>query len=173
MTDENDNLILGALEVCDLPELQISDLHVRVDTGAKTSSLHVDNIEAKRVKGIKQVSFDIHPDIHNVSRVVRRSSKVKEVRLIKSSNAAKEKRYVIETLISMGGRTWPIEVTLTDRSGMSYLMLLGRQAMMHGVLVDPSREYLLNAELTSVSDTKPDTESDIEADTESEIETDS
>lgn len=148
MTDENDNLILGALEVCDLPELQISDLHVRVDTGAKTSSLHVDNIEAKRIKGIKWVSFDIHSDIHNVSHVVRRSSKVKEVRLIKSSNAAKEKRYVIETLITMGGRTWPIEVTLTDRSNMSYLMLLGRQAMMDRVLVDPAKEYLLGTGLS-------------------------
>lgn len=143
MTDDKQNLILGALEVCDLPELQITDLHIRVDTGAKTSSLHVDNIDAKRIKGVKWVSFDIHPDIHNVARVVRRSSKVKEVRLIKSSNAAKEKRYVIETLITLGGRTWPIEVTLTDRSNMSYLMLLGRQAMMHRVLVDPSQEYLL------------------------------
>lgn len=141
MTDDNDKLILGALEVCELPELQISDLHMRVDTGAKTSSLHVDNVEAKRLKGVKWVSFDIHPDIHNVERVERRSSKVKERRLIKSSNAAKEKRYVIETLITVGGRTWPIEVTLTDRSSMSYLMLLGRQAM-DRILVDPAQEYM-------------------------------
>jgi hypothetical protein len=74
--------------------------------------------------------------------VERRSSKLKEVRSIKSSNAAKEQRYVIETQITMGNRTWPIEVTLTDRSSMSYLMLLGRQAMKHNVLVDPSKEYL-------------------------------
>jgi hypothetical protein len=166
MTEDNDKLILGALEVCELPELQISDLHIRVDTGAKTSSLHVDNIEAKRIKGIKWVSFDIHPDIHNVSRVLRRSSKVKEVRLIKSSNAAKEKRYVIETMITIGGRSWPIEVTLTDRSNMSYLMLLGRQAMMDRVLVNPSREYLLQADLTCVSDMKTasDADTDNEAD---------
>jgi hypothetical protein len=164
MTEDNDKLILGALEVCHLPELQISDLHIRVDTGAKTSSLHVDNIEAKRIKGIKWVSFDIHPDIHNVSRVLRRSSKVKEVRLIKSSNAAKEKRYVIETMITIGGRSWPIEVTLTDRSNMSYLMLLGRQAMMDRVLVDPSREFLLSPELTSVSDSKAESDSDSEMD---------
>lgn len=162
MTDDNHNLILGALEVCELPELQISDLHIRVDTGAKTSSLHVDNIEAKRIKGVKWVSFDIHPDKHNVSRVVRRSSKVKEIRMIKSSNAAKEKRYVIETLITLGGRSWPIEVTLTDRSNMSYLMLLGRQAMMNNVLVNPSREYLLTPELTSVSDSKGESDSDSE-----------
>ncbi len=142
MTDHNDKLILGALEVCNLPELRITNLHVRVDTGAKTSSLHVDNIEADEREGETWISFDIHPDIHNVKRVERRSSKLKEVRSIKSSNAAKEQRYVIETQITMGNRTWPIEVTLTDRSSMSYLMLLGRQAMKHNVLVDPSKEYL-------------------------------
>ena len=142
MIDQNKQLVLGTLEICDLPELNISDLHIRVDTGAKTSSLHVDNIEAEIRNGDEWVSFDIHPDIHNVERVVRRSSKLKEIRLIKSSNAAKEQRYVIETMLSLGGRLWPIEVTLTDRSSMSYLMLLGRQAMLHGILVDPSKEYL-------------------------------
>lgn len=151
MTEDNNKLILGALEVCDLPELQISDLHVRVDTGAKTSSLHVDNIEAEIRDGIEWVIFDIHPDIHNVERVVRRASKLKETRLIKSSNAAKEHRYVIDTLISMGGQSWPIEVTLTDRSSMSYLMLLGRQAMRDNVLVNPSKEYLLKDAQSSQS----------------------
>ncbi|MFV1873917.1 MAG: ATP-dependent zinc protease [Oleiphilus sp.] len=143
MSDKDENLILGALEVCSLPELQITDLHVRVDTGAKTSSLHVDNIEAETREGEPWVSFDIHPDIHNVERVVRRASKLKEIRSIKSSNAAKEQRYVIETRIAMGGRSWPIEVTLTDRSSMSYLMLLGRQAMQNNILVNPSQEYLV------------------------------
>ncbi len=142
MTDHNDKLILGALEVCNLPELHITDLQIRVDTGAKTSSLHVDNIELEMRNDESWVSFDIHPDIHNVTRVVRRSSKLKEIRSIKSSNAAKEQRYVIDTKICMGNRTWPIEITLTDRSSMSYLMLLGRQAMMNDILVDPSKEFL-------------------------------
>ena len=147
MTDHKNKLILGALEVCNLPKLQITNLHVRVDTGAKTSSLHVDNIETETRNEETWVSFDIHPDIHNVERVVRRSSILKETRLIKSSNAAKEQRYVIETPISMGDRTWLIEVTLTDRSSMSYLMLLGRQAMLDNVLVDPSKEYLQKVEI--------------------------
>lgn len=148
MTEAHDKLILGALEVCNLPELQITDLHIRVDTGAKTSSLHVDNLKKEKRNGEKWVSFDLHPDIHNVTHVVRRAAKVKEARLIKSSNAAKEKRYVIETLITLGDRTWPIELTLTDRSSMSFLMLLGRQAMYDRVLVDPSKEYLLGAGLS-------------------------
>lgn len=138
-----DKVTVGVLEEADLPELHIESLNVRIDTGAKTSSLHVDNLELETRNGESWVSFDIHPDIHNVSRVVRRSAKVKEKRLIKSSNAEKEKRVVIETTLCMGTRSWPIEVTLTDRSSMTYLMLLGREAMQRRLVVDPEFEYLL------------------------------
>ena len=62
--------IIGRLESITLPELGINNLEVRVDTGAKTSSLHVDNIKKSVVEGIHQVTFDIHPDAHNVDRIV-------------------------------------------------------------------------------------------------------
>jgi hypothetical protein len=138
--------IAGITELCDLPELEISDLHVRVDTGAKTSSLHVDNLQEFERDGRLWVSFDIHPDYHNVDFIVRREAPVKDIRTIKSSNAIKENRYVIDTLIDMGHSQWIIELTLTDRSGMTYMMLLGREAMAGRLLVDPEKEYLLTEE---------------------------
>jgi hypothetical protein len=143
MQEEQGKMIVGALEQGDLPELRIFSLNMRVDTGAKTSSLHVDNIQPEEIEGVKWVSFDIHPDIHDVARVVRRSSKLKQIRTIKSSNGEREQRYVIDTQLCMGNQTWSIEVTLTDRSGMTYLMLLGREAMTGRLLVDPDKEYLL------------------------------
>ncbi|MFT6906860.1 MAG: hypothetical protein ACJAS1_003532 [Oleiphilaceae bacterium] len=143
MVDAKKAIIVGVIEECDLPELHISSLNVRVDTGAKTSSLHVDNIETEERGEELWVSFDIHPDTHDVAHIERRIAKVKERRAIKSSNASKEKRFVIETTICMGTQSWLIEVTLTDRSGMSYLMLLGREAMHNRFLVNPSEEYLL------------------------------
>ena len=136
--------IVGALELCALPELEISNLHVRVDTGAQTSSLHVDNITEIEKNGKLWVTFDIHPDYHNVEYVVRREAKVKGLRAIKSSNASKEKRYVIDTLLVIGDLQWSIQLTLTDRSNMTYLMLLGREAMQGRLIVDPSEEYLLS-----------------------------
>ena len=143
MTEQDGKLLVGATEYCGLPELEIVDLNVRIDTGAQTSSLHVDNIEDFRRDGAKWVSFDIHPDIHNVERIVRREARIKDRRIVKSSNGTSEKRYVVDTLIRMGNREWRIDLTLTDRSGMTYLMLLGRQAMADRILVDPGREYLL------------------------------
>lgn len=136
-------LLLGALEVCDLPQLAIEGLHIRVDTGAATSSLHVDNIQEIDRDGELWVSFDIHPDIHQVSRIVRREAKVQATRKVKSSTATRERRYVISTILTLGGESWPIELTLTDRSEMTYLMLLGREAMTGRVMVDPEFDYLL------------------------------
>jgi hypothetical protein len=135
--------IVGSLELCDLPELSITDLNVRVDTGATTSSLHVDNIEDFERDGEPWVSFDIHPDIHHVSKIVRREAKIEDVRKVKSSTATREKRYVITTTIVMAKMSWSIQLTLTDRSEMNYLMLLGREAMQGRLIVDPEHEYLL------------------------------
>lgn len=135
--------LIGAIERCDLPELDIQGLEVRVDTGAKTSSLHVDNIELEERDGESWVVFDIHPDVHNVDRVVRRKAKRIKERVVKTSNDQKERRVVIETLFRLGGQCWKIELNLTDRSNMTYLMLLGREAMAGKLLVDPGESFLL------------------------------
>ncbi|MBQ4830993.1 ATP-dependent zinc protease [Alteromonas sp. MMG017] len=140
MTDKK---VIGAVELCDLPAFTITDLNVRVDTGAATSSLHVDNIEEFEVDDELWIRFDIHPDIHNVDRVVRREVKVETKKRVKSSTATREKRYVIVTPIIMDSVQWEIQLTLTDRSEMTYLMLLGREAMSGHFLVDPEYDFLL------------------------------
>lgn len=137
-----DKLLVGALEVCHLPELGIQDLKVRVDTGAQTSSLHVDNIRSIKKQGKPWVEFDIHPNIYNVDEVSRCTAKLKDVRWIKSSNGTRQQRFVIQTTLALGGRSWPILLTLTDRSDMTYLMLLGREGMQDKVIVDPSETFL-------------------------------
>ncbi|MFT4811267.1 MAG: hypothetical protein ACI9LX_004640 [Paraglaciecola sp.] len=141
----NNKHLVGALELCDLPQLKLNSIETRVDTGATTSSLHVDNIvEFKKEKGKgKWVRFDIHPDTHDVNQVVQREAKVKSVRKVKSSNATHQRRPVIETEILIAGMRWCIEITLTDRSEMKYLMLLGREAMSGRLIVDPEHDFLL------------------------------
>jgi len=137
-------IIVGSLELCDLPELGINDLQIRVDTGAKTSSLHVDNITRFKKNGKPWVSFDIHPDVYDVKRVVNREAAIHDIRSVKSSNGVSEERYVIKTEFKIASKSWPIEITLTDRSDMSNLMLLGRQGMKSKMLVDPSKRFLLS-----------------------------
>ncbi|SMF39025.1 Uncharacterized conserved protein [Alteromonadaceae bacterium Bs31] len=136
-------MIVGSLEICSLPDLGIEDIEVRVDTGAKTSSLHVDNVKKYTKRGKPWLSFDLHPDAYNVDETINCKAALHDIRKVKSSNGASEERYVIKTLLSMGTMQWPIEITLTDRSDMSYLMLLGRQGMADKLLVDPSITFLL------------------------------
>jgi hypothetical protein len=137
-------LVIGALEYCDLPDLGIKNLPVRVDTGAATSSLHVDNLQEFKDKGRRWASFDISPDVHKVKTLIHAKARIVSKRKVKSSSADTEKRVVITTTLSLGDRDWPIELTLTDRSAMTYLMLLGREAMAGRILVDPASEFLLS-----------------------------
>ncbi|WP_292952948.1 MULTISPECIES: RimK/LysX family protein [unclassified Neptuniibacter] len=139
----NEKMVVGSIEVCDLPDMGILSLPVRVDTGAKTSSLHVDNLEKFTQKGKPWVRFDIHPDVYNIETVTHCESALHDLRRIKSSNGASEERYIIKTLMNLGDKSWNIELSLTDRSDMSYLMLLGRQGMGERVLVDPSQTFML------------------------------
>lgn len=134
--------IIGRLESIALPDLGIDDMQVRVDTGAKTSSLHVDNIVKYVQNGKPWVKFDIHPDIHNVEKLISCKAVISDIRKIKSSNGTAEQRYVIETPMTLGKETWPIEITLTDRTDMNYLMLFGREAIGKRLLVDPSKVFL-------------------------------
>ncbi|MDF2153487.1 RimK/LysX family protein [Vibrio sp. CAU 1672] len=149
MTEQQNKFFVGALECCDLPDLELSGVQMRVDTGATTSSLHVDNIEEFTKDGKRWVNFDIHPDVHNVDRVVNKTLLLKGRKVVKSSTADKEKRFVIKTNIRLGGREWPIKLTLTDRSTMKNLMLLGREAMQAHILVDPSQEFLVSEDVSS------------------------
>ena len=139
---KKNKLIIGRLEAISLPKLTIESLPARVDTGAKTSSLHVDNIIQLTKDGKEYVQFDIHPDVHHVEHIVNCLAPISAIRKVKSSNGNIESRYVIETPVILGDDTWLIEITLTDRSDMNYLMLFGREAIGKRFLVDPSKVFI-------------------------------
>ena len=130
--------IIGAVELCSLPVLGLFDIKVRVDTGAKTSSLHVDNIQVLDINGVSKVQFDIHPDKHNVQSILTMCEDIIDFRVIKSSNGDEEQRYVIKSPIKLGSDQWDIEITLSNRAQMTYLMLLGREGLGARFLVDPA-----------------------------------
>ncbi len=142
MKNITERLIIGHIENIHLPELGISQLTARVDTGAQTSSLHVDNIQRTYVEKKPAVSFDIHPEIHNVDKSVRCTALLYDVRKVKSSNGMSEQRYVIKTPAILGTHQWDIEITLTNRSDMTYLMLIGRQALANHFYIDAANAFI-------------------------------
>ncbi|WP_031551451.1 30S ribosomal protein S6--L-glutamate ligase [Parvularcula oceani] len=122
-------LTLGWEEWVALPKLGLPAMKVKVDTGARTSALHAFTIEPFGPKGRQKVRFGVHPVPERPELEVYCSADVIDRRDVTSSNGEVETRYVIETPLRLGGQEWKVQFTLTDREGMAFHMLLGRQAL--------------------------------------------
>jgi len=141
--DLNNHIIIGGEEWCAFPDLHIPAIKARVDSGAKTSTIHASNIHKFSRKGEKWVSFEVHP-IQETRRItIRCKARIIDYRNVKSSSGISEKRYVIQSSMKIGNYQWTIELTLANRDSMGYRMLLGREAMENRVFVDPANGFLL------------------------------
>jgi hypothetical protein len=129
---------LGWIEWCALPGLGIPQLQAKIDTGARTSSLHAENLEIVDQGGRHVAKFLVRTG----KGVYCCECPVKDERHVKSSSGHEELRVVIETTCVIQGVRWAIELTLTDRTAMRFPMLLGRRAMAGRFVVDPSRRYV-------------------------------
>ncbi|WP_460275459.1 30S ribosomal protein S6--L-glutamate ligase [Celeribacter sp. ULVN23_4] len=132
---------LGWEEWASLPALGLPALKIKVDTGAKTSALHAFDIEPFGRADEPKVRFNIHPVPGREDIAIACSADVVDRREVTSSNGETELRYVISTEIAMGDRRWPIEITLTNRTNMAYRMLLGRQAILDDMIVQPTESF--------------------------------
>jgi hypothetical protein len=135
---------VGWKEYLDLPELGLVRLKAKVDTGARTSTLHVDSMEVLEVlpDGSELVELAISPDRRRPDQRVRTRARVlRRVRVL-DSGGHPELRPVIETEMVLGPVRKKILLTLTDRSGMLFRMILGRKALEGDFHVDVSGKYL-------------------------------
>ncbi len=134
-------LLIGRCEWCTLPQLGVPAIKAKIDTGARTSSIHAFNIEPFFINEKKYVRFDIHPLQQTDNILIKCQAPIADQRYITSSNGHREHRLVIVTTIVLGSISWDIEVTLSNRDPLRYRMLLGREALNHRVLIDPGICY--------------------------------
>ncbi|RCX30306.1 ATP-dependent zinc protease family protein [Thioalbus denitrificans] len=133
---------LGWREWAALPELGIGRIKGKVDTGARTSTLHAYFVEPYEDNGVALVRFGIHPlqrrtDIERIC-----TAPVFDRRWVSDSGGHREQRYIIRTTLRLGGREWPVEMTLTNRDSMTFRLLIGRTALGNHFSVHPARSYL-------------------------------
>jgi len=138
---KRESKIIGWREWVALPLLGIPAIKGKIDTGAKTSSLHAYDISLESVGAETYVNFKVHPIQNEESLEIECRALLLDRRIVSDSGGHKEERYVIKTSLSMGGVRKKIELTLTNRESMKYRMLIGRSALKE-FYVDPSQSFL-------------------------------
>ena len=132
--------IIGVAEFVDFPDWGVKSLRARIDTGARTSALHVENV---RLLAGARVRFDVRLRRDDPAARVTVETKVSRKTPVRSSTGQSEARLFVKAHVRLGGREQLIEVGLVDRRHMLYRMLLGRSALERRFLVDVSRRYAL------------------------------
>ena len=134
-------LAIGWREWIGLPDFGINAIKVKVDTGARSSSLHAVDIREFEREGEQWVRFYIYPKQRKKSGALEVEEKILEYRSVRSSNGKAKIRPVIVTNVSLLGQVWPVELTLASRNNMGFRMLLGREAIRKRFLVDAGASY--------------------------------
>ncbi|GAA4439548.1 ATP-dependent zinc protease [Bremerella cremea] len=134
--------IIGWREWVQLPQLGIAKIKAKIDTGARSSSLHAFDLKYEQRDGQDWVRFKVHPRQRSSSGPIVAEAAVLEFRKVRSSNGQVTKRPVILTNVDILGGIWQIEITLANRDAMGFRMLLGREAIRGRLLVDSGASFL-------------------------------
>lgn len=145
VTNFSNMLVVGWREWVALPALGVDRIKAKIDTGARTSTLHAFDIEVLKIRGKEVVRFKVHPLQRQSKRVIVCQADLVDERLVRSSSGHSTLRPVIMTRIQVGPWAWDIEITLTNRDKMGFRMLIGRQAIRKHLLVHPGKSFILGA----------------------------
>ncbi|WP_458789708.1 ATP-dependent zinc protease family protein [Yoonia sp. MH D7] len=139
-----DLLVIGWMEHLDLPDLQLLRVKAKIDTGARTTALHATHIEPFMQGGAEWVRFQVQHSEN--APLIWISAPIHDRRDIKNTSGIPEQRIVIRTTLKLTDRTWPISVSLTDRSNMRFQIIVGRSALKnHNIAVHTRRANLTHA----------------------------
>ena len=141
--------VLGWKEHAALPDWGIPRLRVKLDTGARSSALHVDDIE---VIGAEMSDGQLLPILrfavvlgHDGDRTRTVTTQATGFKVVRDTGARAERRPVVRTRLVCGPIDREVALTVTDRTGMNFRMILGRTALEGACTVDPSRGYTRSA----------------------------
>lgn len=135
-------ITIGRSDKADFPEFNLFDIDIKIDSGAYTSSIHCKEISEIDIEGKKHLKFtllDKEHDLYNNKEFLIKEYTSKQV---KSSNGISEERFLINTSIILFGKSFSIDLTLTERSDMKFPVLLGRKFLTGKFVIDTSLKNL-------------------------------
>ena len=117
------------------------EFEARIDTGAKSTSIHAENIQLIEREGKRFVRFSLYDSktkslVELERRFIRRVS-------IKHQDGNNEIRYVVTLWLTLGKNKDEVEVNLTNRSAYEYQLLVGRNLLTDRAIVDVSLRHTL------------------------------
>ena len=137
------NTIVGWREWVALPCIGVPWIKAKIDSGAQSSALHADHIEEfVGADGNKWVRFQVKPWQNSDADAAVIECAVHDRRAVRSSSGHSEDRIVVLIDVELGGHTVATETTLTNRDEMGFRMLVGREALSQGFLVDSAKSFL-------------------------------
>jgi hypothetical protein len=125
-----------------MPDLGVEAIKVKIDTGARSSSLHAFEIEPFQRAGVDMVRFVLHPRQRSNEATDTIEAELHTMKLVRNPGGREEMRPVIRTDVVWDGHRFEVDLNLTRRDEMGFRMLLGRQAVRRRFLVDPGRSFL-------------------------------
>ena len=134
-----EKVLIGRIEWVSMPELKIKH-RARIDTGAKTTSMHAVNIEEVEQRGELFVKFQTIDSEGKTVEVVR---KVDTTQKVSNTAGLVSKRYVIKEKIKIGAIEREVNINLNDRTKMDYKFLVGRNLLLGRFIVDVARSHVL------------------------------
>ncbi|MCU1575438.1 MAG: hypothetical protein JWP70_142 [Leifsonia sp.] len=140
--DLHSSTIVGWREWVSLPGIGVPWIKAKLDTGARSSALHAFDIEELAGKDGDRVRFRVRPWQKSEEDVVVVECPVHDRRTVRSSSGHTEERIVVLLDVELFGRTVTAETTLSNRDQMGFRMLIGREALRQGFIVNPSESFL-------------------------------
>lgn len=134
-----EKVLIGRVEWVELPELKLK-LRARIDTGAKTTSLHAVNIQPLTQQGEEYVKFQTEDGNGKKLELVR---KVDTTQKVANTGGLASRRFVVKLKVKLGGIEKEILVNLNDRTKMEYKFLVGRNLLLGRFIVDVARSHVL------------------------------
>jgi hypothetical protein len=135
--------LIGWREWAAFPDFGVGRIKAKIDTGAKTSAVHAFGVRTMEREGVLWAEFRLHPEQKRRRPEIRCAAPVVDRRRIRSSNGRVEERLVVRTVLALGGREWPIELSLANRDEMGFRLLLGRDAFRKDFVINPGKSFLL------------------------------
>jgi len=134
MQDRRALKTVGWREIVNLPDLGLRGIPAKIDTGARTSSLHATILDEYERDGELFVRFAVDFEAQHVRQVCEAVHI--DWRGITSSNGKTQRRRIIKTPLRIGGLTFRAEISLADRSDMRFPMLIGRSSLRRRFVVE-------------------------------------